>query len=558
MSSSAQLYAALQQSAQVGVQRLPIAPSLLAVSPSSASHQALLAACQRPSDNAAQQLLRASAVATTLERCGWQPAPASQQPLPAAAPERRPAVQNPQLRALLQQQFADGPAELLPLIYQRLGAAGLRLPEALLPPALEQGRYHTAQRPWLAQVLGERGRWLGGINPQWGYAAGVTEDADAEQTWQEGSAQQRLTLLQQERQQHPGQARDRLAASLKELSAKERLPMVQALATGLSAEDEPLLEQLLTDRSKEVRAAALNLLSCLPASAHSQRMQTWLQAMLQPVAPPPGMLQKIKTALGQTAPRHWQIEPPQEADPAWEAAGLQIQPPAHLRAPRAWWLQQIVALTPLQFWQDQLGLNIEQLWAWSADSDWKSALRQGWFSALEVQRDTRWLPLLTALMRQPKALKDERLEYAATSLWSRLLAAQPAAEQEAFWLETLADAAAQAPGQMAHLLSRMDTQQPPAALWSARLSARVLQSLPVLLGAQLDHYALQVLHRCARRLSDCQLPAFAQLWRRPDAASVALTAPLCDNPQAVALLDFVVQLRQALPPALSDESASHA
>ena len=35
-------------------------------------------------------------------------------------------------------------------------------------------------------------------------------------------------------------------------------------------EDEPLLEKLLADRSKEVRENAAQLLSCLPVSAHSQ------------------------------------------------------------------------------------------------------------------------------------------------------------------------------------------------------------------------------------------------------------------------------------------------
>src|SRR2546429_2833960 len=45
--------------------------------------------------------------------------------------------------------------------------------------------------------------------------------------------------------------------------------------------DEPLLEKLLSDRSKEIRENAAQMLSCLPDSAHSQRVMGWMQSMLQ-------------------------------------------------------------------------------------------------------------------------------------------------------------------------------------------------------------------------------------------------------------------------------------
>src|SRR3989442_5755063 len=49
------------------------------------------------------------------------------------------------------------------------------------------GRQSVELRQWLAPVLGERGRWLGALNPQWGYASGVEETADPELVWQERS-----------------------------------------------------------------------------------------------------------------------------------------------------------------------------------------------------------------------------------------------------------------------------------------------------------------------------------------------------------------------------------
>ncbi len=557
-SSSAQLYAALEQSAHVGVQRLPPPTAVLTSAPSSASHQAMLAAYHLPSSHPAQALLRACAVATTLMRCARQPALVSTPVLPPAPPERRPAVQAPALIHLLQRLLHKGPAELRPMVYQRLGQAGLRLPEALLPQALEQSRHHSALRPLLAPLLGARGRWLAGLNPAWRYASGVAEDANKEQIWLEGSLEQRQALLQTERSQHPDPARERLAASLKELPAKERLALVQTLESGLSAADEALLEQFLADRSKEVRLAAARLLSCLPHSAQAQRLTGWLQAMLQ-APPPPSMAQKIQAALGKKTA--WQIEPPEAADPAWETAGLALQPPSHVRAPRNWWLQQLVAHTPLQFWPDQLGMEIEQLWQWSADSDWKNALRHGWFAALQVQRDSRWLPLLTHLMRQPQSLQDSQLENQLPPLWSSIFTAQPLAQQQAFWQQAITHA----PQELAQVVEQLDTLLPPTTLWSPALSAQVLTHLPRLLRAHdsYQHNAIPTLHRCARRLSDCQLPALAQLWSGPNVHN----APFNDNAPAVALLDFVVQLRQALPPALSalpessqlpEENTSHA
>src|SRR3989442_11450638 len=83
------------------------------------------------------------------------------------------------------------------------------------------GRQSVELRQWLAPVLGERGRWLGALNPQWGYASGVEETADPELVWQEGSVEQRLALLRSERATDAAKARTRLEGSLKELGAKD-------------------------------------------------------------------------------------------------------------------------------------------------------------------------------------------------------------------------------------------------------------------------------------------------------------------------------------------------
>lgn len=235
--SNTQLWTALQQSAMVGSDRLAVPPALASgVDPSApwsqqAVQAALLPRADLPGDSPAQQLLRASAVAAVFERAGWQPGAQVRLPaplaVPAAAPaESRPAPADARLQTLMGDVLKDGPFELQASMLRTLDQAGQRLPHDLLVPALEQGRQSVELRQWLAPVLGERGRWLGALNPQWSYASGVEETADPELVWQEGSVEQRVALLRSERAADAAQARARLEGSLKELGAKERLPMV--------------------------------------------------------------------------------------------------------------------------------------------------------------------------------------------------------------------------------------------------------------------------------------------------------------------------------------------
>ncbi|MEJ5153518.1 DUF5691 domain-containing protein [Comamonas sp. MYb396] len=506
--SHANLWAALQQSALGGAERLAL-PALFTQGidrTAPASQQALQAALMQPAGSQAEQVLRATAVAAVLERVGWQPgasqpqlaAAAGAAALPPPAQESRPAPQGEPLLRLLGEVLQGNAPELLALALASLDEAGQRLPYALLVDALHQGRQSVELRQWLTPVLGERGRWLAAQNPQWAYAHGVQETADAEQIWQEGSLEQRVALLQQQRATDPAGARARLEASLKELSARERAPMVQSLARGLSAHDEALLEKLLGDRSKEVRESAASLLARLPHSPHSQRMGAALQAMLS-----------------QDAQGEWQIEPPQEGHKDWERDGVTLQPPAYIKGHRAWWLQQLVELTPLDFWQHHLGKTPEQLWEWSRRSDWKGALRQGWIAALRAQRDVRWLPLIQSME------SDSR----SSDVLPLLMAELSAAERETQWLVQLQ--AKLGKSAFIEAIHRIDEGMGRAELLSPAMSRWLLEALLSTLQArqpagnwhswQADHAVLA----CARRLQVADLERFARLWRAPRAPAPA-------------------------------------
>ena len=494
--SSTHLWAALQQSSLVGVDRLPVPAALLSGADASLAptRQALESALQPPATSTAAQVLRASAVAAVLERAGWTPGAqirlSQSLTLPALpAAESRHAPQSVLLLTLMKDVLEHGPRDLLAPMFQRLNEVGMRLSHELLVPALNEGRQSVELRAWLTPVLGERGRWLAALNPQWAYASGVQETANAEQIWQEGSIDQRVALLRDERAHDASQARTRLEGSLKELSAKERAPMVMALEISLSIQDEPLLEKLLTDRSKEVRESAARLLSRLPQSAHSQRITAWLQAMLS-----------------QGSKGEWQIEPPEEGHKDWERDGIALQPPAYIKGVKAWWLQQMVELAPLNFWMQQLGMTPEQLWEWSRRSDWKTALRQGWLAALRDQPDVRWIDLLQTMDR------DARAESLLPAMLNQLSPEQ----REAYWLRQLQ----QAKGTLIDRINTLEGGMPVVGEFSLPMSERVMDELDKALGGKQatgswhSWQADQAILVCARRLHAAVLPRFAKLWRQ--------------------------------------------
>ena len=129
--SSAQIWAALQQSAMVGVDRLPV-PQIFtqgAGGTEPASQQALQAALAASVGSEAGQLLRASAVAAVLERAGWIP---GQRRSPALAPlapapaETRQAPDGTRLQELMREVLCDGPPDLLAPLFAALDGAGQR------------------------------------------------------------------------------------------------------------------------------------------------------------------------------------------------------------------------------------------------------------------------------------------------------------------------------------------------------------------------------------------------------------------------------------------------
>lgn len=232
-------------------------------------------------DDPAVGLLARAALAGLATRAGRRPEPAPPLPDPAPAealPEAPPRVTR-HLSAVLN-------TALLPEWLTLCAAAGWRVPHAHLPDLLDWGgRVGAELRDTLRPVLGERGRWLAALSPNWRWFRSLeTGNAELdEEAWDAATEAVRESLFRALRAADPASARDFLNARFRAEKAGVRRRLLDALAQTWQPQDaelEPLLAEALADRSEDVRAQSRRLLQRLPGSAYNARMVARVAAML--------------------------------------------------------------------------------------------------------------------------------------------------------------------------------------------------------------------------------------------------------------------------------------
>ncbi|WP_372482094.1 DUF5691 domain-containing protein [Streptomyces glomeratus] len=355
-------------------------------------------------------LLDLAAVETVRRRAGLRPAPAGPRPEPAA-PDPRPPLPPAAARrlALL---LSDRPGtgsggrrgsapdlmELLPQWLALANARGFAPPPEALPALLDAARGRTDLRPAVLAFAGPRALWLARLNPDWRFAlrsapGGAelpTEDPGRVQhLWEQGLFAERVALLGALRARQPAAARELLAGTWANERAEDRLMFLDSLRTGLEPADEPFLEQALSDRSRNVRATAAELLSSLPGSALAGRMAARAAACVA-VDRTPGEPTLV-------------VEPPHECDPGMERDGVAATPPTG-RGERSWWLGQLVEAAPLAIWTGRLGGRTPtEIVALPVADDWRDELHAAWCRAAVRQRDPCWSRALLGPPSAPEA-----------------------------------------------------------------------------------------------------------------------------------------------------------
>ncbi|MEV6315828.1 DUF5691 domain-containing protein [Streptomyces sp. NPDC051776] len=423
----------------------------------------------RPGREPAAALLDSAAISTVRRRAGLRPAAAGVRPSPAPEDTRPPlpAAARRRLASLLADRTAGSRSgggrrgtapdltELLPQWLTTANRRGYRAPEALLPALLDAARSRTDLRQEALVLGGPRALWLARLNPDWKFALrgtaagpvpgrrsgprrpgdhgfddnlsegdrsiGSGTEAPTEQVWQEGLFTERVALLTTLRRHDPAAALALLGSTWARERAEDRLMFTDSLRTGLSADDEPFLEQALADRSRNVRATAAELLSALPGSALSARMAE--RAAVRLSLDRDGGTPKVT------------VDPPRSCDAGMQRDGVTPKPPAGC-GERAWWLGQLVESAPLSCWQERFGgLTPAEIVALPVTEDWQADLHAAWCRAAVRQRDRAWS---RALLGAPGATTGPTTATASLGERAKLLAALEPYERAAWVAEFIA------------------------------------------------------------------------------------------------------------------------
>ncbi|MDX3094123.1 DUF5691 domain-containing protein [Streptomyces sp. ME19-03-3] len=412
-------------------------------------------------------LLDSAALAVVRRRAGARPATAwvrpataphdPRPPLPAAARQRLALLLADRATGSGRRGRAPSLGELLPQWLTEANSRGYAAPPELLPALLDAARARTDLRPDALALAGPRGLWLASLNADWSFAlragaSGVhpdTGDPDAVRTlWEEGLFAERVALLARLRARDPGRARELLRSGWAAERAEDRLMFLDSLREGLSPQDEPFLEQALTDRSRTVRVTAAELLSALPGSALAARMATRARTC---VAWDP-----VGDRIG--------VEAPYACDAAMERDGVVAIPPAG-RGERAWWFGQVVDAAPLATWRERFGGRTpREIIELPVADDWQADLHAAWCRAAVRQGDAAWARALLGPTPDPATVLSPVGDPA------KLLSVLPAPER-ARWVARFIEA---------HGLSEAFQMLAVCAVpWAAPLGAAVVDALDI-------------------------------------------------------------------------------
>ncbi|MFG2891974.1 DUF5691 domain-containing protein [Streptomyces sp. NPDC048248] len=413
----------------------------------------------RPGQGSATALLDAAAVSTVRRRAALRPAPAGERPVPAPADPRPPLPTAARRRLSLL--LADrggaggsrrGPApdltELLPQWLAAAGELGYRAPEALLPALLDAARARTDLRSAALSLAGPRALWLARFNDDWKYALrgiggpalpGAEDPESVRALWEEGLFAERVAVLTALRRRDPQAGLDLLASTWGTERAEDRLMFLDSLREGLSAGDEPFLEQALSDRSRNVRATAAELLSALPGSALAARMAQRARTCvsLDRLAAPAGTPSPPTGTTPEPVGPAIHVEAPHECDAGMQRDGVAAKPPSG-RGERSWWLGQLVEAAPLDGWRERFGgLDPAAVVALPVADDWRTELHDAWCRAAVRQRNADWARALLGAPAAPSQAAEVSPSGSSRDL-AKLLTVLPEDERAGWVAEFIA------------------------------------------------------------------------------------------------------------------------
>ncbi|HKY45353.1 MAG TPA: DUF5691 domain-containing protein, partial [Pyrinomonadaceae bacterium] len=321
-------------------------------------------------------LLSAASVVGLYRNAGVVP-PSDTQPLPEACDRddvsRGNRASGQHLALMLDGEFKEVLREWL----AAMSRAQKRVPEEYLPALLDLGRDEWDLRSMIVPVLGKRGEWLAALNRDWSYAT----RRDEKDVWETGERQDRELLIEHLRDVDPARAREVLATTFSQESAKERVAFLEKFAIGLNSSDETFLNEALNDRSVEVRRVARALLARLP-SEFSRRLQGLVNQVLSFKKPLMGKA-RIEVTLPED-PIEW-----------LKANEIEIDSPPRTAAksvgPKGWALKEMISLIPTAYWVERWNKSPIEIIRAADESEWRESFVEGFVAAAQRNRDPDWI-----------------------------------------------------------------------------------------------------------------------------------------------------------------------
>lgn len=310
--------------------------------------------------------------------------PAAEWRLPAYRPEGDKEPCSPAAARILERALNQQDTTLLPELLTLLEQTGQRAPDGLLPHVLEHGAKVPRLRPALLPILGERGRWLASLNPNWRYAAVEWDNPRSWPSAWTADPAGRAPLAHTARRRDPATARALIESTWRAEPETTRRELLNVLATGLSMADEPFLERALDDRDAQVRRRAAELLAGLPDSRLAARLTaaagsilTLKDGALNPVFPA-----AVNDAL-------WRDGVTRPIEPARPTATRSTADWARL-------LIQTVGAIPLAHWEARFRLGAAAIVHAAAAGKWPRTLITAFSTAALRQGNVTWADALLA------------------------------------------------------------------------------------------------------------------------------------------------------------------
>jgi Family of unknown function (DUF5691) len=328
--------------------------------------------------NPESALLTASATLNQYKKAGQQLGITLEPTIEPAETETLPAISQTQQNLLLE--CLNARTEQLIECLELVTNATLRAPFELLDQLIRKANTESSLRENVLPVLGARGLWLAKHLEYGEWVSGSSLD---ESVWELGLPAQRRDYLYALRHSEPQLALQKLEVVWKQEPAKIRSDLIAALEVNLSMNDEEFLENALDDKGQDVRKTAVKLLTRLPNSRLMERMGARVVPLLQYT--PEGKAGMLGLKKG--TPAKLELTLPESCDKAMQHDGIELKPPSWQKiGEKAYWLQQMLEVTALEFWEKSLNATPSELVAATNKHEYQKLILEAWRSSLKHYR----------------------------------------------------------------------------------------------------------------------------------------------------------------------------